>query len=494
MQRILLILNLMFFLVWSGIAQNHRVTRIFKQTDTCLALQVINQTLPVSLSESSFLYLMDEFKCIKAEIITLKPYNAEKRESFTWLSFPRLESKFVKVSRVFNQHNIIPNQMPDFYLSGSYLLNNPLVAASNVFVYAIYNGAYWSDMADLTYVNSTDGYKLSLSYSRNPGQPIRLYLNGNAADPSKTVDLKAFPKQNWLGYWLYGEQNIFSALGSADDKLNMIKHQNWTCVKTKRVFNSRNSGGSNKTWYCDKKNTTVKYGEMVILTADTVINNFSWKPAKAVQPLKHETDTGYFTVETAKDYIPIIVEPDSNDHPNEIGAFINNRCVGATVLNPDDSITVIRAYVKRGETGKLTFRKYYAEKPIKIKEVNDYYVYNRHLKMWEMKAVNNFYFDRFFISFKKEKQTPDDKNSFKLHAYVTNNQKTLTINYYLTDNREVTVTFYDVTGKKVMENIRNRTKGNHPSVIDIQSLKNGIYLLRVSTGSKTAVKRVVVNR
>ena len=484
----------MFFLVWSGIAQNHRVTRLFKQTDTCFALQVMNQTLPVPIPKRDFLYLMDDFKCIKAEIITLKPYNAEKRESFTWLSFPRLESKFVKVSRVFNQHNITPNQMPDFYLSGSYLLNNPLVATSDAMIYSVYDGLHWSNQNELNYVNSTNGYKFSLKYSRNPGQPIRLYLHGKAADTSVKVDLKAFPKQNWLGYWLYQEQNIFNALGSAAGRLNMIKHQNWSCVKTKGVFNFDNSGGSKGTWYCDKKNTTIKYSDMVILTADTVINNFSWKPAQAVQPLNHKTDTGYFTVKTAKGYIPIIVELASNDHPNEIGVFVNNRCVGATVLNRDDPITVIRAYVKRGKKEKLTFRKYYADKPVKIKEVNDYYVYNRHLKMWEMKAVNNFYFDRFFISFKKEKQTPDDKNSFKLHAYVTNNQKTLTINYYLTDNREVTVTFYDVTGKKVMENIRNRTKGNHQSIIDIQSLKNGIYLLRVSTGNQTAVKRFVVNK
>ncbi len=496
MHRILLIIHLMFFLVLSGIAQNNRVTRLFKQTDTCLALQVMNQTLPVPLSESDFLYLMDDFKCIKAEMITLNPYNPETGESFTWLSFPRLQSKVVKVSRVFNQHNIVPNKMPDFFLSGSQMFNNPLVAASNVFVYAIYNGAYWSDMADLTYVNSSDGYKLSLRYSRNPGQPVRLYLRGRVADTSKTVDLKAFPKQNWLGYWLYDEQNIFSALGSVSEKLNMIKHQNWTCVKTTNIFNTIGSDNNKITWRCDKKIPNIKYGDMVILYADVAINNFRWKRRKTQHTLKVENDTGYFKVETAENYRPVVVELKSNDHPREIGAFVGESCVGATRLSRDDTIVVIRTHVKRGKTGNLTFKKVYNNKAVKTQTIDNYYIYNQHDNVWRQGHVAyNSYDDRFFISFKANKTKLNaDKNKLELQVYAGHGKNTITVFYRLPDESEVTMAVYDIEGKKVMESFRRQTKGKHQSRIGIQSLKKGMYQFYLSAGNQTAVKRFVVNK
>ena len=43
---------------------------------------------------------MDDYRCIKEEIITLKPYNKKSNQSFTWLSFPRMQSDFAIVNHV----------------------------------------------------------------------------------------------------------------------------------------------------------------------------------------------------------------------------------------------------------------------------------------------------------------------------------------------------------------------------------------------------------
>ncbi len=494
MQRILLLIILIFLTAWPGISQKHRITPVFKQTDTCLALQVMQQTLPFSVSETGFLYLMDDFKCIEADIFTFDSYDEKKHEFFNWISFPRLESEFVKTGDLFGKNNITPDGFPDTYLNSSYLINNPLKAKSNVIISCVYNGVDWSNIADLIYVNRTDGYKFSLKYYRKPEQPVRLCLHGKRVDTSQTVDLMPAPKQNWLGYWLYEEQDIFNALGSAAGKIKMIKHQNWVCVKTDNIFSGTGPVNTKTTWHCDKKTTNIRYGDMVILYADTAVCNFRWKRGKAQQPDNTENDTGYFTVETTKNYKPVIVELKSNDHPREIGAFRNNTCVGAVKLSGNDSVVVIRAFSTAGKTGELTFRKYYGDKTENPLPVDEYYVYNQRRKIWERgRATNNFYDYLSFVSFKENKEKLNaGKNSFELQVFVSRNKKTLTVNYRLPDESEVTLAIFNAKGKKMMESFTKQTKGKHQSRIDIQNLKSGIYQFILSAANQTAVKRFVI--
>ncbi len=429
------------------------------------------------------------------EQLTLNPVG-NTNESFTWVSFPRLaNNNATQVNDVLGGDNIVPSSYPYNYTDSSYLRSLPLGATESKYNY--YTGMVWPDSGqDLQYIKSTLGYKLSLQYNANPNQQIKRYLHGNVLSPSASINKLYADKENWIGYWLYQEQDIFEALGATADELNLIKHQDWTCVKTYDHFGPGGSSTIEPFWQCDNNNTTIKYGDMVVLKGDNEIFNFQWNTFGNPPPLEEDLSPDYYTYEEKEDYKPVSIELDSGDHPQEIGAFVADSCIGATALSSDDTMTVIRAYVENNND-TITFQKYYGNKSTNKHIVDNYYVYNRHLRNWyKGVVVNRKSEDRFFVSFKQKKTVSpvNNDNDFTLKVYPNPAQNRLTVEYTTSIDANTILEVFDVTGKKVV-NLQNRlTAGMHQNVINTQHFKNGIYLLRVSTGNQSAVKRFVVNK
>ncbi|RLD85934.1 MAG: hypothetical protein DRJ09_12300, partial [Bacteroidetes bacterium] len=432
------------------------------------------------------------------EALMLKPYDENTQESFTWLSFPRLESADPTVNSVIGGDNIEPNTDPYKYQIGSYLENLPINPQTNTsFITNTFNGTNWISQNGLDNVNATLGYKLSLIYNSNPNQYIKRYLHGNVLTSSASINtLYGNDKENWVGYWLYQQQDIFDALGSTADELNLIKHQDWTCVKTYDHYGPEGSSTIEPFWQCDYSPPIIKYGEMVILKGENDIYNFQWNLFGNPPSPRENLSPEYYSYQEQEDYKPVIIELDSNDHPLEIGAFVNDSCIGATALSADDTMTVIRAYVEN-DNDTITFQKYYGTKSTGKHVVDDYYVYNRRYKTWHKGfAINNKSKDRFFVSFKKKKTIkPDATNSVNpiLRVYPNPAQNSLTIEY-LTENENMYFEIFDIIGKKVFKLSEHRQAGLHRSVINTRSLKNGIYLLKLSTVKQTSVKRFVIKR
>ncbi len=524
MQRTLLILNLIFLLALSGIAQNHRVTRIFKQTDTCLALQVINQTLPVSLSESDFLYLMDDFKCIKAEMITLKPYQnkiylpngahsnvsvvsftpdeqltlnpvGNTNESFTWVSFPRIEGSNPYVNEVLGGSNIAPKNQNVFYIKPSQLINNPLDNLDNIISTNTYDNTIWPNSEDLSHINNTYGYKLNLKYNTFPYQDITLFLHGNVVSLNTSINLKASPKENWVGYWLYQEQSPFDAIEPNQlDDLAIIKAQDWYCYRDETP-----AGSGQAPWICALNiginAPRLKYGDMVILKSYNDISGFHWQNSTSPSPSEVKSATVHYQYEEQADYTAYLIEIDTSNRPQEIGAFIGDSCIGATTVLPDDTLVLIRGYDK-DTVGDVVFEEYYSTKS-SVPAITDYFVKIPGKQLWQKRTINNKEGkSHYLISFKQKKtvRPVNNDNDFALKVYPNPAQNRLTVEYITSSDINTILEIYDVTGKKIV-NLQNcLTAGMHQNIINTQHFKNGIYLLRVSTGNQTAVKRFVVNK
>ncbi len=357
--------------------------------------------------------------------------------------------------------------------------------------FGIENGNGWYYEGTLSNTYSTRGYKLNVT----PDGFNILYMQGNVADPLQTLTLYA-NKENWIGYWLYQTQSPFDAIASAVlDHLIEIKAKDWYCYKDWSM------GQQNPQWICatgiGKGSPALEYGDMVILKAgNTDITNFQWQNGNPFNSFDLKTATENFEFNEKEDYTAYLVEIDTTNRPSEIGAFIGNTCIGASKVLPEDSLVLIRGYDK-DTIGTVYFVEYFSGQKSGKPDITDYFVKNSFNKGWQKRIINAAERkSHYLISFKRKNiiDPGEDTPPMLLSIYPNPALNSITLQYELLKEDNVVVAIYDGTGRKVLESNWKQTEGVHNTNININSLKNGIYLLRVSAGSKTVVKRVVINK
>lgn len=299
------------------------------------------------------------------EVIPLQP------NKINWISFPRLRlvtgQNYATLDNALNNHPTLPNQgniqpqnIYNTIDSINRINNNPPGEYENNLV-----SAQWSNpnekwepaLLGITEVIRDRGYKLNLHPKSNlhylhlagalesPIHEKFLYATTDPANPTRR-------RENWTGYWLYEEQDIFDALGAfaQGDRpaIAGIKHQDWSCVFTEwSPLGGWDPLPPNQgpRWYCSHKSTKVKYGDMVVLRASSNINDFRWYING--QPPYVAPDPGpvHYSYTLKADYTPIVIALDTTSGVTEIGAFVNDTCVGASVVQPGDTVVVLNAYM-----------------------------------------------------------------------------------------------------------------------------------------------------
>ena len=441
------------------------------------------------------------------EPLLLKPYDGDKGESFTWLSFPRLPSSTPTVNQVLAGDNIMPNDsLSAFYKQGSKIWNLPLDAQSDDdFIYNTYSGGVWNPDGYLSAVKSICGYKLLLKYNQNPYQNIYLLLHGTVADPSTTIPrLYGNRHENWIGYWLYETQDIFDALDanyiSGTSKIYSIKHQDWSCVKDDQIQNpGGGSPGSGNGWICSSKNHFIKYGDMVILKTIDDIFNFHWNSYGSPPEWEDVTTPEHYTYDEKPDYTPVVVLLDTNDHPLEIGVFVNDTCIGANTVNDGDSVVVIRSYTAGNVSDSLTFEKYYGSKSAQQIKISDYYMRSPFNKYFEKRKISaGEKADYFVVSFRKQAKGLPEKHDGFLKLRPNPVTENLTVEYNLPVKQKVSLEVFNVEGKKVASPFSGLVPpGIHTFVWNLsdlsgKKLKKGLYIVKLKTDKETIVGKVII--
>ncbi len=486
-------LTFSLMVVWSN-GQTSNIVRTYRQTDTCLFLQVLPYNVLGFTDSIQKLYLLDKFKCIKSETLTLKPASPDNNEIFTWLSFPRLQTGYTSVQSVLGGDNIEPNN----YKKYSQLEN--LTFGSDNPEQNTYNGTIWDNSGYLTYINSTLGYKLTLKYNTNPNQTIKLYLHGTVVDPTVSVaHLYGSDKENWIGYWLYDEQDIFDALGSTANQVNTIKAQDWTCVKTDIAYGAGDPAPYPPFWSCDHKNHTVKYGDMVILQGENDIFNFQWTVNGNLPAVRVDLNPQYYSYQEKADYTPVVVLLDSADHPLEIGVFENDTCIGANVVSDSDSVVVVRSYTDSYSSDSLTFEKYYGTKSTQKNRISNYYVQNRQTKLFEKRKIAASEKAGFFVvSFRKPKNSTLLTNTSSFSVWPNPAFTTLFMEYALSDDGKVSVEVFNTEGKLIAVPVNGFKKsGTYQSTWNLTDfsgakIKEGLYLIKITDSKGVAVKKILI--
>jgi hypothetical protein len=345
-------------------------------------------------------------------------------------------------------------------------------------------------------INSTRGYKLTVG----PNGSNKLTISGQIEDQSTTIELKGQGNEkwpeNWVGYWLYEEQSPFDAIPQNYlDHLFVIKTQDWYCYRDYPIPYSGNPG-----WMCalsiGVNAPRIHYADMVVLKSDVDINNFQWQNGSSPSPTEVRSATQHYQYTEKEDYTAYMIELDSTNKPQEVGAFVGNRCIGATTVLPDDTLILIRGYDK-DTTGEVVFETYHDSLKSTTPVINDYYVKVPGEQAWQKRVITTAERDdHYLVSFKAKKNLKpvQNKNRLDLNVYPNPAKNSMNVFYRLKNSGTVTIVVYDIIGRVVINQSTVQTSGLHQYNMNTGYLSNGIYLLHLSSGNESETKQIIIDK
>jgi len=406
---------------------------------------------------------------------------------WNWVSFPRTINHPSTNSKMVVEDNIQP-----FQVDQARLFNLPFGESSGSEVWMTYSGNQWDVSGGLVSIYNTRGYKLNIDKDNLAER--KLYLEGTLINENSKIS-RLYPySENWVGYWLQESQDVFDAIDDVVlSDLYVIKAQDWTCVRDDQIQ------GAQPYWICDDNNTVVNYGEMLILKTYRDNYNFRWNNSNKKNVHSKLKNKNYFSYQVDSDYTPIIVELDSSDKPIEIGAFVGDKCVGASLVEPGEHKIVIRAYLSKFDKQCVTFEKYYGLNKKNIK-VNNYSVYNHFSNKLEkrfIKSNEKADYIRVVTNNKKYNDKTDD-NSLQLNIYPNPVENKFDIEFYLIENSEIKIKIIDINGKLVSKELKTFAgAGPNSMTINInkicdEKLQKGVYVLIMEINKKSISRKLII--
>ena len=421
-------------------------------------------------------------------------------EEYDWLSFPRLNraaNNPMPVNDVLED-----NIFPDDYESQSELQNVPPNGTD--LVYSVFTGFEWSITSGLSEIQSTRGYKLHMNYTSPYPDQRWLEMEGTVIDPSTPMPLY-MGKENWVGYFLYKQQNIMDALGSTLYSLDWVKAEDWFCWYAGPLRDPNNPVAVTEGWLCDNKAHNIGYGQMVVLKAgyfDPSPIAFTWQGVGRSIVDTPKAGAEYFTYTETADYTPVVVLLDTTETISEIGVFVNDSCMGACTVLPEDTLVGIRAYLDGQPGDSLVFETYTNTKSTAREEIRSYYVFDPEKKRYEHRSIHLGERKGLYqVSFKNqplvEEPTFGLLSNFLIYPNPASGQ--LMVVYELEEEVLVSLEVYDLFGRKVATLIQGiqpsgtRTFNWNLMQAPGQRLMSGIYSIRMKAGTENMTKKVVIN-
>ena len=409
-------------------------------------------------------------------------------DTYTWISYPKLER-----DETTDQPQLTRGVMEDidpipYKLELTYRMPPPFNMTYRTFSK---EGNNWNE-SDLPYIQSTKGYKLNIHQAAESW----LLLYGTRLAPDYSMQLKAGGK-NWIGYFLLQNQSPMDALSQLlPDQLVSAKGHDWTLVDLA-------TGPGDHHWKLTPEDAVIKYGDMVVVEVANDINIFEWYGFGNI-PTEVDRTPQNFTYEEKADYTSLLIEPDTNNRPQEIGAFLDDTtCIGACVVFPTDTTVLLKSYDEGYAGDSIVFHMYYGTKStgLKTNTVEKYYVFNKERGVNEQRIVKTGEHKKFYlISFNNKNKRSENFDESNLQCTIfpnpVNSNSKLVLS--LENSTNVFVTLYDQTGK-VMEKktINNLSRGKHSLSFNslfttVSHCYSGVYFVIIIADNKISTKKILI--
>lgn len=434
--------------------------------------------------------------------------------AWSWVSFPRMnrtDNTPVDIPIVLDG-NISPDEGNHVVQTGNLQYHVPLLGTQTSY-YVEGNG--WNDAgpppSTLFEVQSALGYKLYLNYGESGQvQPDEkwLFMQGSLYSLSTHLDpnCSSCPlpmntpnvSEYWAGYYLPVSQNIPDALpDELESKIHIVKGQYFTCYS-----DENQTDGIIWRCICNKGSAMLNYGDMAIITLkpNETIDNFYWAYYNNVPVTDDKSETEFYSFTETADYIPIFIELDSNSNPLEIGAFVNDSCIGGTCVLPDDSVVLIAAYPD-SLAGEIYFEEYYGTNKNLRPPVFDYYVQDPQSKQRKKGVIHTREKqDYYVVSFNNNNVNTWDKqeNDSWISCMPNPVNANSMVKCYVPVDAYVNIILFDMMGSKQMEIYSGMlAAGTHSLNFGNQNSKfnrlhNGTYILHLQSAMFTANSKIIL--
>ncbi len=425
-----------------------------------------------------------------------------------WISIPRHEGNTGLFKGVPNQgepydYDFYPTNLvfhSDNFENGVnqlQLIYNNVELTEPELVYANYNNPFsgWDYDDDMNSTFSYRGYKL-ITYQASNNE---LTLKGKIENPNTLIELKK-NKETWVGYFIYEEQDVLDAIKDFEHNIYDIKLDDIYCYRGDITHGQDGSQPPTPpiVWHCNQLVHNIKYGDMLVIHADSDIDDFTWNYSGNPPLPRTNEEPEYYEYAKTSDYTPFIIELDSTENPQEMGAFVNDSCIGACTLEPQDSLAIILGYIGNNSGDSVVFEEYFGTKSSAGKRITNYYVFNEKFKTHEKRAINtNENKRRYFVSLKdkKVKSPKTGELTFNIFPNPTTNQ--VNIVYSVQTEAMVTISVFDNFGRRVSDILNSKqVAGDHMLTWDLNTNKHklttGIYIIRLKVNNMTVNKKLIV--
>ncbi|MDP2723054.1 MAG: T9SS type A sorting domain-containing protein, partial [Bacteroidales bacterium] len=333
-----------------------------------------------------------------------------------------------------------------------------------------------------------------------------LLLEGTVEDPATEIELYC-KKENWIGYFLPEEQNVFDALANIEEDIYHIKHEDYACWRYDYNISNVCTDGfksgnalSPGTWVCNGQ-PVIKYGEMIKVSPLHNIPDFKWNNSGKPSSGEIRPKVEYYVYEKLADYATFVIELDTTEtKPTEIAAFVNNSCVGACSVLPTDTVVVLSAYLGEQPGDSVVFEQHYGTTKQSNRAITNYLVKDNQRQVFERKAIRTGEKqEAYIISFNPEKLTnPIAGTTAELTLYPNPASHSVLLNVMLERKGFASMEVYDMQGRQVKVLISQELPaGNSMFNWDLTNqqgirLQTGAYVVKLTTDQHSTTRKLLV--
>ncbi|RLC48486.1 MAG: hypothetical protein DRI23_10370, partial [Candidatus Cloacimonadota bacterium] len=270
-----------------------------------------------------------------------------------------------------------------------------------------------------------------------------------------------------------------------------IQHQDWSAYYSEGTWKY-------KTSYETDDPPTLSYADMVKVKCHNTISSFCWDNGTPEDSKSNFAEPEYYNYEEQIDYTPLFIELDETDLPQEIGAFVNGECIGATVVESD--FTQINAYATSVNPGEIELELYYGSRSaMQNKTITNYKCIssdNPTKIQHSLHTGDNA--EAWFVSLREDSSIIIPIVKLTLSNFPNPFNPTTTISYNIPLESKVSLEIYNIKRQHVKQLVSGSQPEGYYEVVwngkdDAgKQVSSGIYYYRISACGKTLNKKMLM--